>query len=355
MSSMSDLLRMFTGVSMQFAHPWVLLGLLVVPVLAWLRGERGGAPAVEFSSTELLRSLGRMAESSAGNFLTGLYFLGLASLIVALARPQGGKTTSQIQASGIDIMMLIDVSGSMLTEDYVMDGQRTNRQEAIKAATKKFIEGRPNDRIGLIAFASRPYLVSPLTLDHDWLFQNLDRVHIGQVEDGTAIGSAIASGMNRLRDRASKSKVLILLTDGDSNCGKISPPTAAQAAKALGIKLYAIGAGTNGMAPVPVFDGGTEKPRVDESGRPVFQMEHVEFNEEGLKNVARIADGHFYRAADTESMSNIFKEIDKLEKSTVQYKKTEQFSDLYPWFLTAGFALVALEMVLSQTVWRRLP
>jgi len=252
-------------------------------------------------------------------------------------------------------MVLIDVSGSMLTEDYEMDGQRTNRQEAIRTVTKKFIEQRPNDRIGIIAFASRPYLVSPLTLDHDWLFQNLDRVRIGQVEDGTAIGSAIASGVNRLRDRASKSKVLILLTDGDSNCGKISPPTAAQAARALGVKLYAIGAGTNGTAPVPVFDERTGQPQVDENGHTVLQMEHVEFNEDGLKNVARIAGGHYYRAADTESLKNIFTDIDKLEKSTVQYKKTQQYHDLYPWFLTTGFALIALQMVLSQTVWRRLP
>jgi Ca-activated chloride channel family protein len=352
---MSEILRVFTGVNMQFAHPWFLLGLVIVPVLAWMRGDRGGAPAVQFSSTDLLRSLGRVAESKAGNFLAALSFVGLASLIVALARPQGGKTTTEIQASGIDIMVLIDVSGSMLTEDYEMDGQRTNRQEAIRTVTKQFIEQRPNDRIGIIAFASRPYLVSPLTLDHDWLFQNLDRVKIGQVEDGTAIGSAIASGVNRLRDRASKSKVLILLTDGDSNCGKISPPTAAEAAKALSVKLYAIGAGTNGTAPVPVFDQRTGQPQVDENGHTVLQMEHVEFNEEGLKNVAQIAGGHYYRAADTNSLKGIFADIDKLEKSTVQYKRTQQYHDLFPWFLTTGFALVALEMVLGHTIWRRLP
>jgi len=352
---MTDLVRMFTGVNVQFAHPWFLLALLAVPVLAWMRGDRGGAPAVEFSSTKLLQTLGRTAESKSGNFLAGLYFIGLASLIVALARPQGGRTTTERQASGIDIMVLIDVSGSMLTEDYEMDGQRTNRQEAIRTVTKKFIEKRPNDRIGIIAFASRPYLVSPLTLDHDWLFQNLDRVRIGQVEDGTAIGSAIASGVNRLRDRASKSKVLILLTDGDSNCGKISPPTAAEAAKALGVKLYAIGAGTNGTAPVPVFDQRTGQPQMDENGHVVLQMEHVEFNESGLKQVAQIAGGHYYRAADTDSLENIFADIDKLEKSTVQYKHTEEFHDLFPWFLSTGFALVALEMVLSQTAWRKLP
>jgi len=352
---MSQLLRIFTGVNMQFAHPWVLLGLLVVPVLAWMRGDRGGAPAVEFSSTALLRSLGRMAESSAGNFMTGLYYLGLASLIVALARPQGGKTTTQVQASGIDIIILLDVSGSMLTEDYFLDGQRTNRQEAVKSVTKKFIEARTNDRIGLMAFASRPYLVSPLTLDHDWLLQNLDRVHIGQVEDGTAIGSAIAAGLNRLKDPNSKSKVLILLTDGVNNCGKIAPETAAEASKALGVRLYAIGAGTNGNAPVPIYEPNTETPRLDPSGKPMYVEVHVEFDEAQLKRVAQIANGHFYRAADMKSMQDIFSEIDKLEKSTVQYKKTQQFTDLYPWFLTAGLVLISLEMVLAQTAWRRLP
>ena len=352
---MSEVLRIFTGVGWHFAHPWFLLGLLAVPILAWLHGGRGGAPAVEFSSTELLRSLGRVAESKSGNFLTAFYFVGLASLIVGLARPQGGRATTQRQASGIDIMILIDVSGSMLTEDYVLDGQRTNRQEAIRTVTKKFIEARPDDRIGIIAFASRPYLVSPLTLDHDWLFQNLDRVKIGQVEDGTAIGSAIASGVNRLRDRASKSKVLILLTDGDNNCGKVSPPTAAEAAKALGVKLYAIGAGTNGTAPSPVFDSRTGRPELDENGHTVLQMEPVQFNETGLKQVAEIAGGHYYRAADTTSLRNIFADIDKLEKSTVQYKRTLEYHDMYPWFLIVGFGLVGMEMMLSQTIWRKLP
>jgi Ca-activated chloride channel family protein len=352
---MSDFFHMLTGVNMQFAHPWFLLGLLAVPLLAWMRGDQGGAPAIEFSSTALLRSLGRVAESKAGNFLTGIYFLGLASLILGLARPQGGKTTTQVQASGIDIMILLDVSGSMLTEDYFMDGQRTNRQEAVKSVTKKFIEGRTNDRIGLMAFASRPYLVSPLTLDHDWLLQNLDRVHIGQVEDGTAIGSAIAAGLNRLKDPTSKSKVLILLTDGVNNCGKITPETAAEAAKALGVRLYAIGAGTNGIAPVPVYQENTETPRLDPSGKPMFIDVQVSFDEAQLKRVAQISGGHAYRAADTQSMQDIFSEIDKLEKSTVQYKKTQEFTDLYPWFVTAGLALVSLEIVLGQTVWRRLP
>jgi Ca-activated chloride channel family protein len=353
---MNDAVRMFTGVNLEFVHPWVLLGLLAVPLLAWMRGDRGGAPAVEFSSTELLRSLGRVAESKAGNFLAGLYFLGLAALIVGLARPQEGKaTTTEVQASGIDIMVLLDVSGSMLTEDYFLDGQRTNRQEALKSVTKQFIEARPNDRIGMIAFASRPYLVSPLTLDHDWLLENLDRVHIGQVEDGTAIGSAIASGLNRLKDPASKSKVLILLTDGVNNCGKVAPETAAEASKALGIRLYAIGAGTNGIAPVPVYEENTETPRLDPFGKPMYVDVQVQFDEAQLKRVSEIAGGRFYRAVDTEALKSIFAEIDKLEKSTVQYKKYQEYTDLYPLFVSVGLALVAIEMVMGQTVLRRLP
>jgi Ca-activated chloride channel family protein len=352
---MNDILRTFTGLNMEFVHPWILLGLLAVPLLAWMRGNLGGAPAVEFSSTALLRSLGRVAESRTGNFLTGLFYVGLAALIVGLARPQGGKSTTQVQASGIDIMILLDVSGSMLTQDYFMDDQRTNRLTATTAVTKKFIEGRPNDRIGLMAFASRPYLVSPLTLDHDWLLQNLDRVHIGQVVDGTAIGSAIASGLNRLKDPSSKSKVLILLTDGVNNCGKVTPETAAEAAKALGVRLYAIGAGTNGIAPVPVYQENSETPRLDPSGKPMFIDVQVSFDEAQLKRVAQISGGHEYRASDTKSMQDIFSEIDKLEKSTVKYKKTVEYTDLYPWFLTAGLALVSLEMALGQTVFRRLP
>ena len=352
---MSEILRIFTGINLQFVHPWALLGLLAVPLLAWLRGNWGGAPAVEFSSTELLQTLGRVAESKAGNFLAALYFLGLASLIVGLARPQGGKTTTTVQASGIDIMILLDVSGSMLTEDYFLDGDRTNRLAAVTSVTRKFIEGRPNDRIGLIAFASRPYLVSPLTLDHDWLLQNLNRVHIGQVEDGTAIGSAIASGLNRLRDPSSKSKVLILLTDGVNNCGKITPETAAEASKALGIRLYAIGAGTNGTAPVPVFEENTETPRLGPDGKPMYIDVQVQFDEAQLKRVAQISGGHEYRAVDTQSMQDIFSEIDKLEKSTVQYKKYEDHTDLFPMFVSTGVLLLGLELLLSHTAWRSLP
>jgi Ca-activated chloride channel homolog len=338
-----------------FVNPWLLLLLILVPLLAFLLGNRGGVPAVVFSSTAPLRTLGKSAESKAGEFLTGLMFLALALFIIALARPQEGKSLSHVEASGIDVMMAIDVSGSMLTEDYVIDGERASRIDKVKQVTRNFIEGRPNDRIGLIAFGGVPYLVSPLTLDHDWLLQNLDRVKIGLVADNTAIGSGIAACIRRLKNSDSKSKVIILVTDGDNNSGKVSPETAAEAAKALGIKLHAIGVGTNGVAPFPLSDQRTGEPLRDQEGRKVYQDIQVSFNEDGLKKVAHIANGSYYRAADTESLDNIFSEIDRMEKHKAELTMYKQYRDLYPWFLAAGLAVLAVQVVLSQTAWRKLP
>ena len=335
-----------TDFGITFTNPWLLCLLLAIPLLAWLKGMRGRAPAIIFSATAPLRNLGRSVESKSGNFAAGLIYLSLGLLIAALARPQLGKTLSHVEASGIDIIIAIDVSGSMLTEDYIIGGHRASRLDTIKEVTRKFIEGRPNDRIGIIAFGGRPYLVSPLTLDHDWLLQNLERVRIGMVEDSTAIGSAIASASSRLKGRDSKSKVIILLTDGDNNAGKVSPETAAEAAKALGIKLHAIGAGTNGVAPYPM---------TDPFGNRQYQTIQVHFNEEGLKKVAQIASGQYYRAADTKSLENIFAQIDKMEKSTAELTQFKQYRDLFPWCIGTGCALLVLETLLAQTVWRKLP
>ena len=329
-----------------FAHPWLLWLLLLVPLLALLRGGRGAAPAVVFSSLRPLQGIGRVRKSRAGGWLTSLLLLGLALLTLALARPQQGKTLSRVEASGIDVILAIDVSRSMFAEDFIIGGQRANRLDAVKQVTQKFIEGRPHDRIGIVCFAGRPYLVSPLTLDHDWLLQNLERIRIGLVEDGTAIGSAIASASNRLKDREAKSKLIVLLTDGDNNAGKITPPTAAEAAAALGIKIYAIGAGTRGYAPIPVQDA---------FGRTVYRNIKVEVNEPMLKEIATVANGKFYRATDAESLDRIYTEIDQLEKSTVELSQYKQYRELFPWFVAAGFACVALGAVLGETVWRRLP
>ena len=332
--------------SLSFAHPWLLLLLVLPPLLALLSGARGQAPAVVYSSLAPLRASGKPRRARRGNLLLSLLLLGLALLIVALARPQLGKTLSRVQASGIDIILALDVSRSMLAEDLSIGNERANRIEAVKKVTQKFIESRPNDRIGILCFAGRPYLVSPLTLDHDWLLQNLERVRIGLVEDGTAIGSAIASAANRLKDKEAKSKIVVLLTDGDNNAGKVTPATAAEAAKALGIKVYTVGAGTRGFAPVPVQDM---------FGRTVYQNVKVEVDEKTLKEIAAITGAEYYRATDGKSLEEIFGQIDKLEKSTVELDQYKQYRDLFPWFVAPGFALVALEMLLGQTIWRRLP
>src|SRR5216110_684573 len=265
--------------ALTFAHPWLLLLLLMIPLLAWLRGKRGPAAALTYSSTASLRAIGKHSAARVGKILRALLLLAMAFFVVALARPQLGKSLTQIEASGIDIMLVLDVSGSMLTKDFAIGGQEATRVDAIREVTRKFIEARPNDRIGIIAFAGRPYVGSPMTLDHDWLLQNLERVRIGLVEDGTAIGSAMAAAANRLNDKRSKSHVLVLLTDGENNAGKIPPNTAAEAVKSLQIHLYAIGAGINGVAPAPVFDPRTGKPITDMFGNILYQNQQVHFNE----------------------------------------------------------------------------
>ncbi len=329
-----------------FGTPWALLLLLLVPILAYLKGKFGGTPGVVFSSTQTLRSIGVRRRSRAGDLLTALSLAAFAAFVIALARPQLGRTITRTQASGIDIMICIDVSRSMLAEDFSIGVQRANRIDAVKQVAQKFIEQRPNDRIGIVAFAGRPYLVSPLTLDHDWLVQNLDRVQIGMVEDGTAIGSALASAESRLKDKEAKTKLIVLLTDGDNNAGKVQPLTAAEAAKALGVRVYTIGAGTRGLAPYPM---------TDPFGRTVYQNVQVEIDETTLRKIAEISKGEFFRATDTRSLRDIFDEIDKLEKTKVEVERIAQYRDLFPWFLIAGVALLTIEIAASQTIWRRLP
>jgi len=341
--------------ALTFAQPWFLLLLLAIPLLAWFRGKSGPAAALTFSSTTALRSLGKSSAARVGKFLRALLLVSLAFFAIAMARPQLGKSLTEVEASGIDIVLALDVSGSMLTKDFTIGGEQATRIDAIREVTRKFIEGRPNDRIGIIAFAGRPYVVSPMTLDHDWLLKNLERVKIGLVEDGTAIGSGIAAAANRLNDKRSKSHVIVLLTDGENNTGKIPPNTAAEAIKALKIHFYAIGAGINGIAPTPVFNPQNGKPITDMFGNIMYQNQRVHFNEAGLKEVAKIADGKFYRATDTKSLEQIFSDIDKLEKTTVSVKKYQQYRDLFPICIATGLGLLFAQLLLSQTVWKKLP
>jgi len=240
----------------------------------------------------------------------------------------------------------LDVSGSMQALDFSVGNSPINRIAVVKSVVAQFIEERPNDRIGLIAFAAYPYIVSPLTLDHDWLLQNLERVDVGVGDDGTAIGSAIAAAVNHLRTTAAKSKVVILLTDGVNNSGKISPLAAAEAARALGVKVYTIGVGVRGKAPIPVRD---------EAGRIHMVMDSVDVDEKTLQAVASQTGGLFYRATDTDSLRKIYEQINRYETSAQSVQRFEHVEELYRWALYPALGLLALGFLLQQTRFRRLP
>jgi Ca-activated chloride channel family protein len=265
--------------------------------------------------------------------------------------------TNRVRASVIDIMSLLDVSLSMLSEDFSIGSERASRLEVVKQVTERFINGRPDDRIGVIAFSGRAYLVSPLTLDHTWLVENLSRLSIRRlgdqtaigsslVEDGTAIGSALATAANRLRDKHAKSRVIVLLTDGDNNAGKIPPITAAEAAAAIGIKIYTIGAGTNGLVPFPHSDG---------FGNTYYSQEYMPFKEDTCREIARIGSGVFFRASDTKTLREIFDQIDHLEKTDVQLQKHQSYQDAFNLLLGAGLCFLSATFVLGETVWSKVP
>ena len=333
----------------RFLQPeWFWLLALLPIVLIW-RGRRGPVAAIEYSDVSLARDVAaRLAAASAFDWLLWLLpILAAALMIVGLARPQRSHGRTLITANGIDIVLGLDVSGSMQALDFQIDHQRVNRIEVVKSVVSKFIEERQDDRIGIIAFAGTPYLVSPITLDHDWLQQNLERVAVGSVDDGTAIGSALAASVNRLRLTQAKSKVVILLTDGVNNTGKISPLAAAEAAKAMGIKVYTIGVGVRGDAPLPVRDA---------AGNRRLVMAKVDVDEKTLQAIADQTGGKFYRATDTDSLQRIYEQINRLEKTAQTVQKFEHTEELYPYVLMhrAGRSW-ALSLLLQQTRLRRLP
>jgi Ca-activated chloride channel homolog len=330
-----------------FAQPELLWLLALVPMVMLLRGRRGPVAAIEFSDVGLAREVARTNRTRAGRWMWLFPLLAAALMIVGLARPQRAHSRTEITANGIDIVLGLDVSGSMQALDFQIDNQRVNRIEIVKSVVSKFIEERPNDRIGLIAFAAAPYLVSPLTLDHDWLQQNLERVSTALTQDdGTAIGSAIAAAVNRLRTTSAKSKVVILLTDGMNNTGKISPLAAAEAAKAMGVKIYTIGVGVRGMAPIVVKD---------EQGRPHLVMDKVDVDEKTLQAVAGITGGTFYRATDTDSLKKIYEQINRLETTAQVVKKFEHREELYSWTLLPAVVILCFGLLLQHTRFRRLP
>jgi Ca-activated chloride channel family protein len=329
-----------------FVQPeWLCLLALLPLVLLW-RGRKGSVAAVEYSNISVARTVARNTRSRAGRWVWLLPAAAAALLVVGMARPQLAHGRTQVTASGIDIMLALDVSGSMQALDFKVDGKRVNRIDVVKSVVSKFIDERPDDRIGVVSFAGAPYLISPLTLDHQWLQQNLDRVSVGGSDDGTAIGSAIAASVNRLRESPAKSKIVILLTDGMNNAGKLSPMAAAEAAKALGVKIYTIAVGVRGEAPIPVKD---------EFGNTQLVMAKVDVDEKTLQAVSALTGGSFYRAVDTDSLKSIYAQINRLEKTTQLAQHYEHYQELYAWALFPAIALLGLGFGLENTRFRRLP
>ena len=330
---------------MQLHDPWALLLLALLPLLL-RRRRRAAPPALSYPMLDAIRAVGPGRRARWRWLLPALRLAALALLIVAVARPQLGRAASQVRSEGIDIMLAVDVSGSMLAEDFQLEDGRANRLDAVKAVVREFLAKRPNDRVGLVLFAARPYTQAPLTLDHGWLLANLDRARIGMIEDGTAVGSALASAVGRLEGSEAKSKVVILLTDGVSNAGKVPPMTAAESAKALGYRVYTIGAGTRGTAPYP---------HLDPFGRKVYVNMPVDVDEDTLTKVAETTGGRYFRATDTESLRNIYAEIDQLETTSQEGLQYLDYDELYVWFGLAALLLLAGEALLAQTWLRVLP
>lgn len=320
---------------LRFHAPWVLLALPLLPLWWWWRRRRQPA-AIVFSRVGLLAQ-GPRTGSWISRALIGLRTLALLGLVVALARPRIAGRSEQSNSEGINIVIAFDISSSMLAEDF----QPQNRLEVARDKVKQFVALRGSDRIGIVAFSGEALTQVPLTTDYPVVMAAIDNLQPGQLEDGTAIGTAIATAANRLRTAPGRSRVIVLLTDGVNNRGTIDPRTAAQAASAFGVKIYAIGVGTEGMAPVPV-------------GRGVFGLRYenrpVEIDDALLTEVAQKTGGRYFRARDAAALQRITEEIDRLERTPVRTRVYTQFTELYRWPLT--LALLALVLELGLAAWR---
>jgi Ca-activated chloride channel family protein len=329
-----------------FGHPWLLLLLLILPLAAWLRSRQNSQSAFLYSSVQLVKGIAAIHRTNRGKLLLRMRWIALAIMIIALARPQLPQGDAKIKVSGIDIVIAMDLSGSMAAEDFTLHGKDVNRLAIEKQVLEEFIDKRPSDRIGLVAFAAQAYIAAPLTLDHDFLLQNLRRLDLNTIPDGTAIGSGLSAALNRVREIKSKSKIVILMTDGVNNTGKVLPLTAAEAAQTLGIKVYTIGVGTRGVAKVPGRDA---------FGNVRYFQQKVDIDEETLTEMAKRTGGKYFRADNTEALKRIYEEIDKFERTEADVKKFQRYQELFKWFVLAGLSFFGLEMVLANTVWRRLP
>jgi Ca-activated chloride channel family protein len=327
---------------MAFAEPIWLSLLVLIPFIGWWtwRSSRRRS-GLTFSSVESVRNVPRTIRQRLRGLPALLRMGGLSLAILAMARPQDRNVIREHFAEGVDIMMVLDTSTSMRAEDF-----RPNRFEAAREVGSEFISGRTSDRIGLIVFAAKAYTQAPLTLDYDFLQEMMAEVEVGVIEDGTAIGTALAMGVNRLKDTEAESKVIILLTDGQNNRGELSPETAAEVARTMKVRIYAIGVGAHGEAPFVVDHPFAGKQR---------RMVPVEIDEEMLSSVASMTGGKYFRATNNQALRDIYTEIGELEKTKIEERIYTDYDERYAGFLYSGLGLILLEVLLATTLLRRFP
>ncbi len=328
---------------MEFAQPYWLYLLALVPLLAaleWWRGRRRRV-GMRYSTVQPAKASPKSVWTRIRGlplvFRYGAFVLG----ILALARPQEHNVVEERYAEGVDIMLVLDTSTSMRAQDF-----SPNRFEAARDVAADFVRERTSDRVGLVVFAAKAYTQTPLTLDYDFLLRMLDEVEVGMIEDGTAIGTAVAMAVNRLKDSTAESKVLILLTDGQNNRGEIDPVTASEVAEAMGVRVYAVGVGAYGEAPF-LFD--------DPFGGQRRRMVPVEIDEEMLATVAENTGGRYFRATNKQALREIYREIGMLEKTKIEERIYTNYQERYALFLLPAFGLLLLELLLSNTRLRRFP
>jgi Ca-activated chloride channel family protein len=330
-----------------FKDPLWFLALAALPIILWLRGLR----RVPVLLVPFAAAWHRPSLAAPSRWPVGLAFAGLVLLIVALARPQRIEDKREVHSQGYDIVLCVDLSGSMLAEDYVKGGERINRLQAIKPVIQAFIEKRPADRIGVVLFSGRAYTMAPLTFDHDWLAKQLERVRIGMIEDGTAIGDGLGVALTRLEQAKRESggkrqgAFIVLLTDGANNRGALTPQQATELAKARGVPVYTIGAGQDGLVPFPVFD---------ETGRKIgYRRIAADLDEGALREIAAATGGKFFRAVDTGTVEGAFKAIDKAQKIEFQTKSFVLTSELFFWLAVPGLVALVLAAIAARPAWRK--
>lgn len=330
-----------------FHDPIWLLALLALPLLVWLRGRR----RVPVLLVPFAAAWHRPSLTAPSRWPAVLGFAGLAALIVGLARPQQIEDKREVRSEGYDIVLAIDLSTSMRAEDFERGGERINRLQAIKPVIQAFIERRPNDRIGIVLFSGRAYTMAPLTFDHTWLARQLERVKIGMIEDGTAIGDGLGVALTRLEQAKRESggkrmgAFVVLMTDGANNRGALSPAQAAEIATSRGIPVYTIGSGKDGYVPVPIYD---------DAGRRLGSRRMLsDLDESALREIAGATGGKFFRVSDLDTIESAFKAIDRAQKIEFQAKSYMISTELFWWFAAPGLAALALAAAFSRPLWRK--